>query len=134
MSLIDKNSLASFFGSNSNAFEPDDEGIKSAIDQATNIVFQSTLIPIPEDISNAIPQLQFYAHCIFAWINIGIGKTDDATKDHRKTMFESTMKELDEIRQNKRNIFDSLGNIISRPAATSGVVNFYCNNERSERL
>jgi hypothetical protein len=134
MPLINEDTLKSFFGENSfiqkNYNSP---GIQQAIRQAENLVYQNTLIPIPEDIQSAIPALQFYAHSIFSWIITGTqGNLPQEEIQRRKDLYNNAVSELEAIRLGKKDLYDSSGTKIETGFSSPGT--FYVNAERSERL
>lgn len=142
MPLINKDSFKSFAGGKSYLVaDTAPAGFAEAVKQAENIVFQYTGIAIPEDIINAIPQLQFYAHCILQYIVSG---QQDGLSEHelqrRKDMYDTAMASLEKIEQGKLEVKDSTGAVVSAKSTSS----FYYNDgeftngatllPRSERL
>ena len=135
MALININSLKSFYGNNSFLVTDNPPaGHDELVKQAESIVYQHTLIPIPEDIANAIPTLQNYAHSIYIWFAAGFqNNLDEKEIGRRRDMYKDAMYELNLINKGQKDVYDKEGNKIATGFSSSPT--FYVNTEdRTERL
>ncbi|QQS35764.1 MAG: hypothetical protein IPM56_16205 [Ignavibacteriales bacterium] len=136
MPLIDRSSLKSFYGKNSFITQGDTAivGHDDAVKQASNIVYQHTLIPIPADIEQAIGILQFYAHSIYQWITTGMqDKLDEFEMSRRRKMFDDAMAALMQIKSGKLDVYDDNG--VKVETGFSKTSTYYVDSDnRSERL
>jgi|GEM_PF-3223401 hypothetical protein len=138
MPLIDRGTIKSFLGKDSYVVAGDDDnpapGFNEAINQTQAIVYQKTLVAIPEDVENANGVLQFYAHSIFAYIMSIRQKLDESTTNKYSKLYDDAMKHLDAIHNGKEKIYDSEGNELASPIQKSSSAFLLSTTVRSERL
>jgi len=135
MPLINQDSLQSFFGNKHYATKnTEPEGHQEAVSQAQNIVFQNTLIEIPDNIKDAIPMLQYYGHVIYQYLTTGKQTNLSESEVNRRTsMFNKVMAELNEIRNGERSVYNNQREKIKTGFEKTPL--FYASTKnRSERL
>jgi hypothetical protein len=133
MSLINKETIKSFLGGRSFLTGVEDaEGHEFAVSQAENIVYQKTLIPIPDKIEDAIPTLEFCAHCIYIFIVSTRQNLKEEEIKRRKELYDSGMKILNDIQSGDLPIYDTSGSVVSTTKQDALFQVGNCN--RSERL
>ena len=136
MPLIDKETLKSFLGDKNFITKDLAEisGLETAIAQAENIVYQKTLIAIPDAVENAIPMLQFYAHVITIYILSTRQTLSEDDRKHRAKMYDDAMAELNDIADGKKIVYDNTGTIASKSQTAQASTFYYSADNRSERL
>lgn len=134
MPLINIASLTSFLGENSFVTKgaEDDSGHASAVAQAENIVYQKTLIPIPDEIEDAIPTLQFCAHAIYIYMVSFKQKLDKDEIGRREKLFDRAINMLDTYTPGKNSLLDNNGDPATTDTPESSTYDVD-NTDRSER-
>lgn len=134
MPLISKQTLKSFLGDNNFITNIDEvAGLNDAIAQSDNIVYQKTLIAIPNDVSNAIPILQFCSSAICLYIISMRQNLKEEEIKRRDLLYERAMSILDKIESGAMKVYDKDGNVVSSELVQTST--FAVKDEdRSERL
>jgi len=135
MPLFNKDTIKAWLGANNfQTKTPEVDGQSEAVKQIENIIFQNTLIPIPADITDAIPTLQNVACALFVWFTSGTKDTLDMWYYQRlKEIKTDALTYLEDLRTGKKKIYGADGIVIETGFTHAST--FYCNSEnRSERV